>query len=92
MPTPSFVEPTGVSLLDSDRLGQVSGEVNVETLENGQPVGNQLQRNDVQDSLQAVNGLGDLDLESIRGLELLVTRVADDDGLATTGNDCSKKC
>jgi hypothetical protein len=37
-----YVEPTGASLLDSDRLGQVSREVNVEALENGQPVGNQL--------------------------------------------------
>lgn len=92
MPNAQYVEPTGASLLDSDRLGQVSREVNVETLKNGQPVGNQLQGNDVENALQAVNSLGDLDLESVRVLELLVTRVADDDGLAASSNDCSDKC
>jgi hypothetical protein len=79
------------SLLDSDRLGQVTREVDVETLQNSQPVGDELQRDDVQDTLQAVDRLGDLDTLSIGGLELLVVGVADDNGLAASGNDW-KKC
>ena len=38
-------------LLDSDRLSQVAREVNVQALSNSEPVGNQLQRNDVQETL-----------------------------------------
>lgn len=76
-----------IPLLDSHGLGQVTGEVNVETLHDSQPVGNQLQRDNVEETLQAVDGLGDLDLLGLVGLELLVAGVADDDGLATTGSD-----
>jgi len=74
-------------LLDSDRLGKVAREVDVEALHDSKPVGDELKRNDVEDTLEDVNGLGDLDLESLAGLELLIVRVADDDGLATTSND-----
>lgn len=34
-------------LLDSDRLGEVSREININTLNDGQMIGKQLQRNDV---------------------------------------------
>lgn len=78
---------TATSLLDSDRLGQVTGEVNVKTLENSEPVGNELERDDVEETLEDVDGLGDLDLLSLGSLELLIVRVADDDGLTTTSND-----
>ncbi|CAF3449092.1 unnamed protein product [Fusarium graminearum] len=75
------------SLLDGDRLGQVTREVNVETLENSEPVGNELERNDVEETLEDVNGLGDLDLLGLGSLELLIVGVADDDGLTTTSNN-----
>ncbi|KAI9172071.1 proteasome regulatory particle subunit Rpt4 [Paramyrothecium foliicola] len=78
-------------LLDSHGLGQVSGEVHVKTLENSQPVGNQLQGNDVEDTLKAVDRLWDFDLLSLGGLELLVTGVADDNGLAAASNDCVER-
>lgn len=75
------------SLLDGDRLGQVTREVNVETLENSEPVGNELERNDVEETLEDVNCLGDLDLLGLGSLELLIVGVADDDGLTTTSNN-----
>ena len=74
-------------LLDRDRLGKVTREVNVQALEDSQPVGNELQGNDVEDTLKAVDGLGDLNLLGLRGLELLISRVADDNGLAAASND-----
>ena len=74
-------------LLDSDRLGQVTREVDVEALEDSQPVGDQLERNDVEDALQDVDGLGDLDPLAVGVLELLVVLVADDDWPATTSSD-----
>ena len=52
-------------LLDRDGLGQVTWEVDVEALLNGQPVGNQLERDHVEQTLEAVDGLGDLDLFSV---------------------------
>jgi hypothetical protein len=67
-PPPS--RPT--ALLNGDRLGQVTGEVNVETLHDGQPVGDELQGDDIEDALEHVDGLGDLDLLGLGGLELLV--------------------
>lgn len=74
-------------LLDGDRLGKVAREVDVETLEDGEPVGDQLEREDVQEALEDVDRLGDLDLESLAGFELVIIGVADDNGLATTSND-----
>ena len=74
-------------LLDRHRLGQVTGEVNVEALEHGEPVGNELQRDDVEDALQDINRLGDLDCLRLVGGELLIPGIADDDGLAAAGND-----
>lgn len=75
-------------LLDSDRLGQVTREVNVKVLHHGQPVGNQLQGDDVQDTLQDVDRLGDLNRLGLAVVELLVIGVADDNGLAATGDNC----
>lgn len=78
------------TLLDSHRLGQVAREINVETLHDSQPVGNQLQRNDVEETLQAVDSLGNLDLLGLVGCELLIAGVADDNGLATTSSNYCK--
>lgn len=74
-------------LLDSDRLGQVTGHVNVDTLGNGHPVGHELKRDNVDETLQAVDVAGNLDLVSLVGRELGVVLVADDDGSSATGND-----
>lgn len=74
-------------LLNSNRLGQVSGEVDVETTGDSQVIGNELKWENVEKTLQAVNGGWDLDLLGLGGLEFLVTWVADNDWLARTSND-----
>ena len=74
-------------LLDGNRLGQVPGEVNVQALSNGKPVGHELERDDVEQTLQKVVGVGDLDLVGLLAGELLVVGVADDDGAALASND-----
>jgi hypothetical protein len=74
-------------LLDSDRLGQVTGHVNVDTLGNRHPVRHELQGNDVDQTLQTVDVGGDLDLVRLVSGELRVVLVADDDGSSATGND-----
>lgn len=79
-------------LLDRDGFGQVAREVDVKTLHHGQPVGNELQGNNVQNTLQDVDGLGDLNRLGLRGLELGVARVADDNGLATTRHNYAANC
>ena len=74
-------------LLDSDRLGQIAREVNVETLRHSQPVSHQLERNDVEQTLENIAGLGDLDTLGLLSGEFGVTSVADDNGSTRTGND-----
>lgn len=76
-----------VCLLDSDGLGQVPREIDVKTLSNGQPVSHELQRDDVEETLEEVVGVGDLDLVGLLARELLVVGVADDDGAALAGDD-----
>lgn len=74
-------------LLHSHTLCQVSWEVNVEVFCDGEPVGDELQRNDVEDALQAVDRLGDLDLFAVLVLKLFVALVANDNRAASTCND-----
>jgi len=74
-------------LLDSDTLGQVSGEVDVQALSNGQPVGHELKRNDVEQTLQNINGLGNLNLVGLVTRELAVALAANDNGAALASND-----
>lgn len=85
--TSTISQNTVTSLLDSDRLGQVTREINVETLKNGKPVGNELERDNVEETLENVDRLGDLDLLGFRRLELLIRGVADNDGLTTASNN-----
>ena len=75
-----------VPLLHSDRFGQVSREVNVETLFDGKPVSNQLKGNHVQETLEAVDRLGDFDLLCVLGREFRVLGVADDDWSPASSN------
>lgn len=70
-------------LLDSHRLRQIAGEVNVETLHDREPVSNQLQGDDVQEPLEDVDSLGDLNRLGLAAAELAVAGVADYNGLAT---------
>ncbi|QBM86973.1 hypothetical protein METSCH_B01660 [Metschnikowia aff. pulcherrima] len=52
------INSTDVTLLElfnSNRLGQVAGEVHINASVDSQPVTHQLQRNNVQQTLQAVN-------------------------------------
>lgn len=46
-----------------------------------------MERDDVEETLQAVDGLWDLDLLGQAGLELLIVRVADDDWLSSASNN-----
>jgi hypothetical protein len=64
-----------------------TGEVNVQVLGDGHPVGHQLQGNDVEKSLETVDSLGHLDLLTGLVSELLIVLVADDDGTSTTSNN-----
>lgn len=75
------------SLLDCNRLGQVSWEVDVQSLCDREPVSDQLQWNDVQETLQAVNGLWNLDTFGLGWREFRVVLVADDNWAAITSND-----
>ena len=74
-------------LFDSDRLGKVTWEVDVQTFRNSEPVGHELKRDDVDQTLQAVDGLWNLDLVGLVTWELGVTGVADDDWPTLASND-----
>lgn len=76
-------------LLDRHRLSQVTGEVNVQTLPNGEPVRDKLQGNYIQQTLETIHGLRHNNLLSLRSREFGVILVADDDRATTTGNDCT---
>jgi hypothetical protein len=73
-------------LLHCHGLGQVTREINVQAFSNCEPVGHQLQRDDVQETLQAIDGLGNLNLLGLTSLEFLVVRIADNNGSASTSN------
>ena len=74
-------------LLHRDGLGQVTREIDVQALSDCEPIGHQLERDDVQEALQAIDGLGDLDLLGLPSLELLVVGIADNNRSASTSND-----
>lgn len=76
----------GCYLLDSDGLGEVSGEINIDALEDSKVVREELERDDVDQTLQAVDGLGDTDGLVVLD-EAVITAVANDDGLTLAGRD-----
>lgn len=75
-----------VRLLDGDRLGQVTGEVDINTSQASQVVRQELERDDGQETLETVNGLGNTDGLGL-GVDGIITLVADDDGLTLAGSD-----
>jgi hypothetical protein len=74
-------------LLHRDGLCQVTREIDVQALSNCKPVGHQLERDHVQETLQAIDGLGDLNFLGLTSLEFLVVGIADNNGSASTSND-----
>jgi len=75
------------ALLHSHRLGEISREIDIESFANSQPVGDELERDDVQETLKTVDRLGDLNLLRFLGGEFAIIWVADDDRSSTTSND-----
>ncbi|KAG9527140.1 isomerising glucosamine-fructose-6-phosphate aminotransferase, partial [Aureobasidium melanogenum] len=73
--------------VSSDTLGQVSGEVDVQTLSNSKPVGHELERNDVEQTLQDIDSLGYLNLVGLVARELGVVLAANDDRATLASND-----
>ena len=73
--------------LDGNALGKVPREIDVQTLADCQPIGHQLQWDDVDKTLQAIDLLGHLDLVRLVRRELRVSGVADDDWATLSSND-----
>lgn len=65
---------------------QVPWEIDIEAVPNGKVIGEQLQRDDVQQALQAVDGLGHADRLAALG-NAPVVLVADDDWLCLARGD-----
>lgn len=73
-------------LLDRHRLSQVAREIYIKTLGNSKPVGDELQWDNIEETLQTVHRLGNLDPLGLGGREFFVIRVANDNWAATTCN------
>lgn len=74
-------------LLHSNTLSQISWEVDIQSLGDGKPIGHELERNDIQETLKTIDSLGNFDLFRLTLLELLVIGIADDNRLAGTCDD-----
>ena len=74
-------------LLDSHGFSQISREIYIETFPNGEPVGNELQRDHIEQTLKTINRLGDLNLLRLFGREFFVVRIANDNGSTGSGDD-----
>ena len=77
------------SLLDSDRLRQVTWEVHVQTLSNSKPISDELQGDDIQQALQGVDRLRHLDAFGLGRWEFWVVLVADNNRSSSSGNHYS---
>lgn len=76
------------SLLHGNRLGEIAREVDVQSLAHSEPVGDELERNDVEKALKAVHSLRDLNLLGLFGGKLAVIRIANNNRSTATSNDC----
>lgn len=76
-------------LFDSNRFSQVTGEIDINTTHNSQVIREQLHGDNVDDTLETINGRRDTN-----GLELgrdtFVTDVANNDGVTFTSSDLLK--
>ena len=77
-----------LSLFYCNRLGQVSGEIDVESFTHSEPVGNKLERNDIQQALKTVYRLWDFYLLRLLRRKLAIVGITDDNWPSTTGDDC----
>lgn len=75
-------------LFHRHRLRQVARKIYVKTFAHGEPVRYELQGNHIEESLKAVDGLGNLDFLGFLCREFLVVGIADYNGSAASGNDC----
>ncbi len=74
-------------LLDGHGFSQISWEINVEPFAHREPVGDELQGDHVQQTLQTIHRVRDFDLLGLLRREFLVVGIANDNGAATSGND-----
>lgn len=77
---------TSKRLLDSDRLGQVSREVDVTPIPDSEVIAEELERDDVQQTLQTVHRLGNTDRPRV-GRDRLITLIAQNDRRSLPGGD-----
>lgn len=77
-------------LLHGHRLGQVTREVNIETRADSKPISNELQRDNIEKTLEAVGSLGDFDLLGLSRREFRIVVVADDNRTTSSGDDYLK--
>lgn len=80
----------GEYLLDGDRLGKVPWKVDVDACGDGEVVREELERDDSQETLKAVDGAGDTDGLHTR-LDVLVVVVANDNGLTFSRCDLHER-
>lgn len=90
LPRPQPAGQRRLSLFNGYRLRKVARKIDVEAFPNGEPVCNQLQWNNVEKSLEAVHGLGNLDLLRLGRRELGIAVVTDHNGATTPGNHCKR--
>ena len=83
----SISTPPSARLLHRNTLRQIPREIHIQPLAHGQPIRHQLQRDHVQQALQHIDRVRDLDAVRLLVGELLVARVADDDGPAAARDD-----
>ena len=76
-----------ISSLHGNGFGKIAREVDVESLANSEPIGDELERDDVEKTLETVNSLGHLNLLGLCGREFGIVGIADDNGATATGND-----
>lgn len=73
-------------LFNSDRFCEVAREINVESLSDSKPIGNKLQWNNVEKTLQTVDGPWDLNLFGLGGRELWVVMVTNHNRATAASN------
>ena len=76
------------NLLHSDRFRQISREIHIETLSDGEPVGDELEGDDIKQPLETVHCSRDLDLFGLLRGKLGVVGIANNNWTTITSDDC----